>query len=117
MKNNYVTLVYLSQDEENANYLAEILEDTKHVEVHKFEKGEDYDQDIIKDINDSCGLIILHISDEFDYRIHHPRPLSPANSPTLQAERLSGWHNLLIRPWLRAKVHLPILKLIQVSNT
>ena len=67
MKTNYVTLVYLSQDEENANYLAEILEDSKHVEVHKFEKGEDYDQDIIKDINDSCGLIILHISDEFDY--------------------------------------------------
>ena len=67
MKTNYVTLVYLSQDEENANYLAEILEDSKHVEVHKFEKGEDYDSDILKDINDSCGLIILHISDEFDY--------------------------------------------------
>ena len=47
MKNNYVTLVYLSQDEENANYLAEILEDSKHVEVHKFEKGEDYDSEII----------------------------------------------------------------------
>lgn len=67
MKNNYVTLVYLSQDEENANYLAEILEETKHVEVHKFEKGEDYDSDIIKDITNSCGLIILHISDDFDY--------------------------------------------------
>ena len=67
MKTNYVTLVYLSQDEENANYLAEILEESKHVEVHKFEKGEDYDSDIIKDLKDSCGLIILHISDEFDY--------------------------------------------------
>ncbi len=67
MRNNYVTLVYLSQDEENANYLAEVLEETKHVQVHTFEKGEDSDQEIIKDLVESCGLIILHISDDFDY--------------------------------------------------
>ena len=36
---NYVTLVYLPDDEENANFLADILED-KHVDVHKFEKTE-----------------------------------------------------------------------------
>ena len=39
MRKNYVTLLYLPQDEENANYLAEILEE-KHVEVHSFEKME-----------------------------------------------------------------------------
>ena len=32
---NYVTLVYLPDDEENANYVAEVL-DQKHVEVHLF---------------------------------------------------------------------------------
>lgn len=67
MKENYVTLVYLSEDEENANYLAEILEEQKHVEVHSFEKGEAFEKDILKDISNSCGLIILHISDDFDY--------------------------------------------------
>ncbi|MGM9968941.1 MAG: tetratricopeptide repeat protein [Anaeroplasma sp.] len=71
MKKNYVTLVYLSQDSENANYLSDILED-KHVEVHKFEKGEDSDSDILRDIKDSCGLIILHISDDFDYGDYLP---------------------------------------------
>ena len=34
---NYVTLVYLPDDEENANYVAEVL-DQKHVEVHLFER-------------------------------------------------------------------------------
>ena len=66
MRANYVTLVHFSEDGEIADYLAEIL-DEKHVEVHKFEKGEDSDQEIDKDINNSCGLIILHISDDFDY--------------------------------------------------
>lgn len=66
MRKNYVTLVYLPQDEENANYLAEILEE-KHVNVHLFEKYEGKDPELIKDIKDSCGLIILHISDDFDY--------------------------------------------------
>ena len=41
MRKNYVTLVYLPQDEENANYLSEILEE-KHVEVHAFEKRRNY---------------------------------------------------------------------------
>ena len=66
MSKNYVTLVYLPQDEENANYLSEILEE-KHVEVHAFEKTEERDPFLMKDIKDSCGLIILHISDDFDY--------------------------------------------------
>ena len=66
MRKNYVTLVYLPQDEENANYLSEILEE-KHVEVHAFEKTEERDPFLMKDIKDSCGLIILHISDDFDY--------------------------------------------------
>ena len=61
MRKNYVTLVYLPQDEENANYLSEILEE-KHVEVHAFEKTEERDPFLMKDIKDSCGLIILHIS-------------------------------------------------------
>ena len=64
---NYVTLVYLPDDEENANFLADILEE-KHVEVHKFEKTEDKDSQLLKDIKGSAGLIILHISDAFDYR-------------------------------------------------
>ena len=71
MKKNYVTLVYLSQDADNANYLYEILED-KHVEVHKFEKGEDDDAEILRDIKESCGLILLHISDDFDYGDYLP---------------------------------------------
>jgi len=66
---NYVTLVYLPDDEENANFLADILEE-KHVEVHKFEKTEDKDSQLLKDIKGSAGLIILHISDAFDYRYY-----------------------------------------------
>ena len=64
---NYVTLVYLPDDEENANFLADILED-KHVDVHKFEKTEYKDKELLADIKDSSGLILLHISDDFDYR-------------------------------------------------
>ncbi len=71
MRKNYVTLVYLSDDEDNANYLSDILED-KHVEVHKFEKNVDADSDIARDVKDSCGLIILHISDDFDYGDYLP---------------------------------------------
>ena len=54
MRKNYVTLVYLPQDEENANYLAEILEE-KHVEVHAFEKMEGKDVELLKDIQGSGG--------------------------------------------------------------
>lgn len=63
---NYITLVYLPQDEENAKYLSEILED-KHVEVHLYEKVEGKDPFVLKDLNKSSGLVILHISDDFDY--------------------------------------------------
>ena len=64
---NYVTLVYLPDDEENANYVAEVL-DQKHVEVHLFEKTEGKNNEILNDIKNSAGLIILHISEAFDYR-------------------------------------------------
>ena len=64
---NYVTLVYLPDDEENANYVAEVL-DQKHVEVHLFEKTEGKNKEILNDIKNSAGLIILHISEAFDYR-------------------------------------------------
>ena len=64
---NYVTLVYLPDDEENANYVAEVL-DQKHVEVHLFEKTEGKNKEILSDIKNSAGLIILHISEAFDYR-------------------------------------------------
>ena len=40
-----------------------------------------------------------------------------AGSPVLRGERLSGWHNLSIHPWLRARERLPVLMLILVSNT
>ena len=62
---DYVTLVYLPDDEEIANYLVEILEQ-KHVDVHQFEKTEDKNHELLKDIKDSSGLVILHISDDFD---------------------------------------------------
>ena len=64
---NYVTLVYLPDDEENANYVAEVL-DQKHVEVHLFEKTEGKNKEVLNDIKNSAGLIILHISEAFDYR-------------------------------------------------
>lgn len=64
---NYVTLVYLPDDEENANYVADVL-DQKHVEVHAFEKTEGKNKEILADIKNSAGLIILHISEAFDYR-------------------------------------------------
>ncbi len=64
---DYVTLVYLPDDEEIANYLVEILEQ-KHVDVHQFEKTEDKNGELLNDIKGSSGLVILHISDDFDYR-------------------------------------------------
>lgn len=66
---NYVTLVHLPQDEEIAKILVEILED-KHVEVHTFAKVEDNDPRIIADIKRSSCLIILHISEDYDYRYY-----------------------------------------------
>ncbi len=63
----YVTLVYLPQDEELAKQIADILED-KHVEVHLFEKTTPKDPAILKDIKKSACLIILHISEDYDYR-------------------------------------------------
>ena len=68
---NYITLVYLPDDEENANYLSEILE-SKHVEVHSFEKVEGKNPRLISDIKHSRGLVLLHISDDFDYRDYLP---------------------------------------------
>lgn len=68
---NYITLVYLPDDEENAKYLTEILE-SKHVEVHAFEKGEGKNSVLISDIKKSRGLVLLHISDDFDYRDYLP---------------------------------------------
>lgn len=64
---NYVTLVYLPQDEELARELADILEEKK-VEVHLFEKSSPKDPATLSDIKKSAGLIILHISEDFDYR-------------------------------------------------
>ena len=64
---NYLTLVYLPDDEEIANYIQEVFEQ-KHVEVHTFEKTSEKMSDCQKDIANSAGLIILHISDSFDYR-------------------------------------------------
>lgn len=69
--NNYITLVYLPDDEENANYLAEIL-DSKHVDVHTFEKNEETDAKLLEDIKHSRGLVLLHISDDFDFRDYLP---------------------------------------------
>ena len=65
---NYLTLVYLPDDEEIANYVQEVFEQ-KHVEVHAFEKTSDKMPDCQKDIANSAGLIILHISDRFIYSI------------------------------------------------
>ncbi len=64
---NYVTLVYLPQDEEVAKQLTEILED-KHVEVHLFEKVALKDPAVLTDIKKSSCLIILHLSEDYDYR-------------------------------------------------
>ena len=64
---NYVTLVYLPQDEELARELADFLEEKK-VEVHLFEKSMPKDPAILSDIKKSAGLIILHISEDYDYR-------------------------------------------------
>ena len=64
---NYVTLVYLPQDEELAKELADFLEE-KRVEVHLFEKNMPKDPAILSDIKNSAGLIILHISEDYDYR-------------------------------------------------
>ena len=65
--NNYITLVYLPQDEGLANDVKEIIED-KHVEVHMFEKVSLKDPEVLKDIKKSSCLVILHISEDFDYR-------------------------------------------------
>lgn len=64
---NYVTLEYLPQDVEIANQLADILND-KHVDVHLFEKVSDKDKNVLNDIKHSSCLILLHISEDFDYR-------------------------------------------------
>ena len=48
---------------------------------------------------------------------HRLRLLSPANFQALQVAHLNEQHSLSIRLLLQAKVHLPIFKLIQVSNT
>ena len=70
-KTNYVTVVYLSEDEETANYLEDILTDKK-VEVHSYEKGEASDAEIARDVKDSNGLIILHVSDAFGFGEYLP---------------------------------------------
>lgn len=64
---NYITLEYLPQDEEVAKQLAEILEE-KHIEVHTFEKVALKDPAVLADIKKSACLIILHLSEDYDYR-------------------------------------------------
>ncbi len=63
----YVTLEYLPQDEELAKQLADILED-KHVECHLFEKVSPKDPAVLADLKNSSCLIILHVSEDYDYR-------------------------------------------------
>lgn len=63
----YITLVYLPQDEEMANQLQALLED-KHVETHLYQKVALKDSAILNDIKNSACLVILHISEDFDYR-------------------------------------------------
>lgn len=79
---NYVTVVYLSEDEETANYLEDILNDKK-VEVHSFEKGESSSAEIAKDVAGSAGLIILHVSDAFGYADYLPE-IKKAHSSSVQ---------------------------------
>ena len=78
MRKNYVTLVYLPDDQENADYLQNCLEDM-HVDVHSFEKISGRDNELLKDIKNSSCLIILHISDDFDYR-DYIREINRANN-------------------------------------
>lgn len=63
----HITLVYLPQDEELAHQLADTLEE-KHVEAHMFEKVAEKDPNVLADIKESACLILLHISEDFDYR-------------------------------------------------
>ncbi len=65
----YVTLVYLPEDEEIANQLADEFAE-KHVDVHLFEKHDLKQKEILADINKTACLIILHIADDFDYRYY-----------------------------------------------
>lgn len=65
----YVTLVYLPEDEETANHLADEFAE-KHVDVHLFEKHDLKQKEILNDIKKSACLILLHISEDFDYRYY-----------------------------------------------
>ena len=65
----YVTLVYLPEDEEVANQLADEFAE-KNVDVHLFEKHDLKQKEILADIKKTACLIILHISDDFDYRYY-----------------------------------------------
>ncbi len=64
---NYISLVYLPQDEETAKQLAELLED-KHIDVHLYEKILYKDPKVLNDLKNSACLVILHLSEDFDYR-------------------------------------------------
>lgn len=66
---DYVTLQYLPEDVEVAEQIADILAD-KHVDVHLFEKQEGKDHALFKDLAKSSCLIILHLSEDFDYRYY-----------------------------------------------
>ena len=57
----YVTLVYLPEDEEVANQLADEFAE-KNVDVHLFEKHDLKQKEILADIKKTACLIILHIS-------------------------------------------------------
>ena len=65
----YVTLVYLPEDEELANQLADEFAE-KHVDVHLFEKHDLKQKEILSDIRKTACLILLHISEDFDYRYY-----------------------------------------------
>ena len=66
MRKNYITLVYLPDDEENANFLADILEE-KHVEVRilkeKSQAIQPGDFITFHHIDDSSKIMSVYIND------------------------------------------------------
>ena len=66
---NYITLEYLPQDEEVAKQLAEEFEE-KNVQVHMFEKTDLKQQEVLDDIKNSSCVVLLHLTEDFDYRYY-----------------------------------------------
>jgi tetratricopeptide (TPR) repeat protein len=66
---NYITLEYFPQDEEVAKQLAEEFEE-KHIEVHMFEKNDLKQPEVLADIKNSSCVVLLHLTEDFDYRYY-----------------------------------------------